>query len=796
MGIKKYPLIKYVLAFIIGIISTSVFELPMEKIFIPMLLIIFVITQLILKNNFPDIRTIISLTIVLVLGNYYFSIREIKNSDYPFHKTRIVNSVLFGEVQEISLIHKDRLSFVLQSDSMMIKDSLINLKMKIKCNLSSKYKQRLYKIFNRLGIGNKIRLEGTMRKARGERNPGEFDYYKYLKSKGISGLFSVRNLESIDVIGTNEYPIRNFVFGVRKILNRKIEELHNKRTSALLKGLLLADRGDIDYKTKENFINSGVIHVLAVSGLHVGFIVVIFMFLFSRMPIYLRTALTIGGLLAFLVLTNMPSSVFRATIMVIVLFVVYLDNREYNSVNALSITALILLIINPSDIFNPGFQLSFSAVLSILIIYPILQNRIKVKNKIVRWLLLFFAVSFSAQIGTIPFTLIYFQKLSVISLLANLFVIPIIGVIVGLGVLTLVTASVSTVLALYFASANMLMTDILLSIVNYSGSLDFAFISIPNFSLIDGIVFYSFVAIAFYIIAKFTNRRAIVFAIFLVVLNLFFYLQLDDRELLAKEKFSVMLIDIGQGDGILLKFPNGETALIDAGNATQSFDNGERVIAPLLKRLSINKIDYGFITHVDGDHYRGFLYLLKHGFIKRIYKPRLDTTLKKDLYLESVIKKSKIPLQYYSKSIIDFDNLRFYILNDTTDNFYNNLDMNNRSGVFKIVFGSTSFLFTGDAEKKAEKMLTVNYKDFLNSNILKLGHHGSKSSSSELFLNFVSPQIGLVSAGENNKFGHPSPSVLERLKKRNIAVYRTDIEGALLFQSDGRNIKKIDWRKF
>ncbi len=125
---------------------------------------------------------------------------------------------------------------------------------------------------------------------------------------------------------------------------------------------------------------------------------------------------------------------------------------------------------------------------------------------------------------------------------------------------------------------------------------------------------------------------------FLVIgLNLFFFLELDNKQLLPDGKFSVVVMDIGQGDGILLKFPNGKIALVDAGNASLEFDNGERVIAPLLRRLSIEEIDYGFISHVDSDHYKGFLSLIKNGWIKEIYKPSIDSSLNKDLRLEKII---------------------------------------------------------------------------------------------------------------------------------------------------------------
>ncbi len=792
---KDYPLIKYVIVFAVGILSTQYFNISLQSCFwiFPTLVLLIIASHFIKQNK---LLTSLMLMGIMFAGNFYLSLSNSNPVVYPFEKTKISNTIIFGEVIEIKLIHSDKFKIIVKSDSVFVNDSTNIITNNFQCNISFTSKKGTTQLYETLKIGNRIIVSGTLRKGRGERNPGEFDYYKYLQSKEIAGILYVKKTRDFGIIDTSLNIFRNTIYEARKSVAAKIEKLHNSRTAALLKGLLLADRSEIDYRTKESFINSGVIHVLAVSGLHVGFIVLIFIFLTSRMSIYLRTILTIIGLIAFLFLTGLPASVFRATIMVVVMLLIYLSNRKYNSINALAIAALILLLLNPAEIFNPGFQLSFSAVLSILIVYPILSEKITTQNKIYRYLLMFSAVSFSAQIGTLPFTLIYFHKLSIISLFANLIVIPIIGIIVGLGVLTLFISTFSTLFSLFFASANMLFTDALLTIVDFTGTQQFSYFYIPNFSFIDGFIFYLFLVITIYSIKKFTSIYAFSILFLLVGANLFLFLQLDNKELLSDGKFSVVMIDIGQGDGILLKFPNGQTALIDAGNASLSFDNGERVIAPLLRRLSIKQIDYGFISHVDSDHYKGFLSLIKNGWIKEIYKPTIDTTLKKDVRLEKVINDNNVKLNYYSKSKMMFGDLAFYILNDTTNSFYQRFDANNKSGIFKIVHGNNSFLFVGDAEYPAERVLMNNYRVFLDSDILKVGHHGSKSSSSQQFINAVTPKIGLVSAGLNNSFGHPVKLIMDRFRNNNVTLYRTDLEGAIILQSDGDSVKKINWREF
>jgi len=791
---KDYPLIKYVIFFIFGILGADYLSFSTK--YISYIFFIVLAIAILFQIKKLKIATVLFIISSLLFGFLYSSFRENGKVNYPFPESKISETIIWGKIENIELLHKDEFKLLVSSDSININDTTHLIKNTIQCNISSESKRKLERKYNKLGIGNKIRLIGTLRKGRNERNPGEFDYYKYLQSKEIVGILYVRELKNIVQTDFNVNLFYNSIFNVRKWISSKIDLTHNTQTASLLKGLILADRSEIDYRTKESFVNSGVIHVLAVSGLHVGFIVLIFMFIFSRISVYPRTFLIILGLIAFLLITNSPASVFRATIMIVVMFLAYLSNRNYSSLNSLAIAALILLLINPNEIFNPGFQLSFSAVLSILVIYPILSSKIKTENKVLKYLFLFLAVSFSAQVGTLPFTLIYFQKLSIISLLANFFVIPLIGIIIGLGVLTIFVSTFSIIFAIYFGSANMLATEIMMKIVDFTGNQQYSFLFIPNFSIYDGIAFYILFSIIIYSIQKFTNVYASVILFVVVGLNLFFFLKIDDKQLLPDGVFSLVMIDIGQGDGILLKFPDGKTALVDAGNATFDFDNGERVIAPLLRRLSIKQIDYGFISHVDSDHYKGFLYLIKNGWIKEIYKPQIDTSQQKDVDLEKIIYENSVKLNYYSKKKMIFGNLALYILNDTTSSEYKHFDSNNQSGVLKIVHGKNSFLLVGDAEKESEQLMIEKYGIFLHSDILKIGHHGSKSSSSQIFIDEVSPKIGLISAGLNNSFGHPKKMILDRFAKSKVKLYRTDIEGALIFHSDGDNLSKITWQDF
>ena len=419
-------------------------------------------------------------------------------------------------------------------------------------------------------------------------------------------------------------------------------------------------------------------------------------------------------------------------------------------------------------------------------------EKLNLKWQWIEKILLFMGVSLSAQIGTIPFTLIYFSKLSVISILTNLFVIPISGLITAIAFITIFLGYFSYTLAQYFAYTNNLLTFIMLEFIRYTGTLGFSFMWIRNYSLYDSIVFYSLLTFLLFSANKIRGAVLKLSVVILSFATLIVYSSFDDKKLLSDEKLNILMIDVGQGDSFLIKFPNGKTALIDAGEATPYLDNGERIIIPLLDHLGIDKIDYGFISHLDLDHYGGFVSLIHNNRIKEIYRPIPDSSLK-SIRLEKYLNQKKIKTYIYDKSFIELGNAKIYILNSPYDQNYSKLSSNDKSGVLKIVFGKTSFLFVGDCEHPAEYYLASSFRNMLDSDVLKVGHHGSATGSSESFLNIVTPKISLISAGIKNKFSHPSDIVLTSLKNINSTIYRTDISGAVLLQSDGNTIKKINW---
>lgn len=795
---KDYPLVKFAISFVVGILLHRIFQIDILQILF-LFTIITLSTYLIKKYFSSKLKDSITILLFvpafvlagLLIASYHH--KEFTSLLSKFYKEK--NSKLYAEVKSIELIRPYEVLFNVISDSIIISDKKIKFNDELICKFRGDSLQRI-DLYKNLKPGNKIFLSGTFQKGRERRNPYEFDYNHYLNSKGISGIFITYQSDSIKILDHKKNYFNATLFDLKKSIDEIIVKLHDKETSDVLRGLILADRSGIDFETRNAFVNSGVVHILAVSGLNVGYVMLIFVLVFGRFSIYVRSVLTIIGLVIFMFLTGATPPVVRATFMGIIFILTFLSNRSSNIYNSLALSGLLILLFSPDQIYDPGFQLSFSAVLSTAILYPYLEkwiNAFKIKWNWIKKLLLFTAVSLSAQIGTIPFTLVYFSKLSVISIAANLFVIPISGLITAIAFITIFLGAISQNLAFYFASANNLLSFLMMDFIKYSGNLSFSFMWIRNYSIYDSVLYYLVLAFFIYSISKISKSYLKYVVAVFSFLMLMSFSSFDDSDLLESNQLSILMIDVGQGDSFLVQFPNGKTALIDAGEATLFLDNGERVIIPLLDNLGIDKIDYGFISHLDSDHYGGFISLIYNDRIKEVYRPLPDSSLK-SIRFEKFLKQKKIKTNIYESNTLKVGNAKVYFLNKPKDHQYNKLSSNDKSGVVKIVYGKTSFLFVGDLEFEGEYLLAGNFGDILDSDVLKVGHHGSPTGTSQAFLNLVSPKISLVSSGIQNKFKHPSETVISSLKKNGSEIYRTDIEGAVLLQSNGNEIKKINWK--
>ncbi len=795
MKINESPLMKVVVLFSLGIIAGkgAVFSLP---IILTLALFVFLSTILLIRTGRENAANYFLSVFIFLLGVGSITFHLKNLPEYALPEGEYRNALVYGTIENIELPRDRGVSFYLNADSLIAGGRKSKTSGKVLSKIYGK-PYELKNFYEKSSAGNYVKIKCKFFRPRDKRNPGEFDYRDYLKEKGITAQASIYKTDNISLISNRASVFKNTMFKIRESIAHEIDLIYTGERRHFIKALLLGERKDLDKSIVSNFINSGIVHVLAVSGLHVGFIVAIFFIIFGRFNLFLKGGLTVAGIIIFMFISGLHPSVIRASIMAVLMILALLSGRKYSSFNVLALAALILLVINPSELFSPGFQLSFAAVFSILLFYPSFErylNSFNVKSKFVKSLLQLFLLTFAAQLGTLPITLIYFKKLSLISFFINLIAVPLIGVIVAFAVASLAFSVISTYLGALIATTNSLLIDIMFYMAKLSGNMEFSYLRIRNFNLWEALFYYALLIVIYFSFTKFNSLKSKVSILILSILVFFTYGGIISPPFLKTNKLYVIAIDIGQGDSFLLRFPDKTAALIDAGNATKHFDNGKYVIEPLLNFLGIDKIDYLFISHVDADHYRGSLSLIRDGLVKQVYKPVIDKRLAKDVAFEKFVESYNVPIGYYSRRKFSIGGASLFFLNDTSLIKYKKFSQNNKSGLLKLCYGNESFLFTGDLEKTGENLWCGLYGKFLRSEVLKVGHHGSKSSTGERFLKLVKPKYALISAGENNKFGHPNFETLRILNKFGVEIKRTDKSGAIVLGTDGKKIEFINWK--
>ncbi|MBI3580414.1 MAG: DNA internalization-related competence protein ComEC/Rec2 [Ignavibacteriales bacterium] len=578
-----------------------------------------------------------------------------------------------------------------------------------------------------------------------------------------------------------------------------LERYSSRQQANFLKAVLLGNRGDIAPELKQSFIDTGTIHILAVSGFNVGIITLICFSVFSlfRLPKAVIVVATIGVVVGHMYLTGATSSVVRATIMASVLLIGTLIERRTDIYNSLAVAALIILIWDPKQIFDVGFQLSFTAVFSIVYFYPLLVQLIKkfpeqyAKIKWIDYALKLLAVSLAAQLGTIPFTAYYFGRISIISLIANLGVVPLVGFNTILGFMTIIASFISPWVAGCYAVLNDMLVTILLWCVSTTSKAPLAYIETANLTASFPFFYYIGVVGMFHIDKPRFVKTAVV--LLLVVLNVATF----NKVFGYREPALVFTtLDVGQGDALLLELPNGKNILIDAGAKSDTYDAGEKIVIPFLKRKGITALDAVLITHAHSDHLGGVISLLKHIPVNRIIEAQVSIEGEQYKQIKDAAQELHVPVQEITAgAALNFDpNVRLYVLHPRSP-ADSTVHLNNASIVLKVVYGGTSFLLAGDAESESERKMIERYASLLSSDVLKVGHHGSITSSSERFIDKVKPAFAAISVGRYNKFRHPSRIVIENLKAHHVKVQRTDHAGAIIMRSDGKTIERVQWRR-
>ena len=476
-------------------------------------------------------------------------------------------------------------------------------------------------------------------------------------------------------------------------------------------------------------------------------------------------------------------------------------DRYRNPLNAVAIAAFLILLISPTSLWDPSFQLSFSSVLGIILLTPplyrllfpqdpLISSTRKKGMRVKRGIALSLIASFAALSVTSPIVAFHFHRLSIMGILSNALIIPLVGLgILPLGLLCLVFIPIFPPLAALLAKMAAELSCWGIRAMESIASLPFASFYLPSLTTWEMVLFYSFIASLLWL--KMPPLKKMVLALMLSLM-LFDISYWGLKGYLGKG-MRITFLDVGQGDCALVEFPRGKRMLIDGGGLYGDFDVGERVVAPFLWKKRIFCVDYLVLSHPQPDHYKGFLFIAKHFRVREFWHNGMMNPSPTYQQLLAVVREKGIKMITVEDGFFrSVKSAHVEILHPPREWITQKPQMsdpiNNNSLVLKISFGNHSFLFTGDVAREGEIRLLREGKK-LHAQLIKVPHHGSRTSSTYYFVKTVAPLYAVFSVGLRNPFHFPNQRVMERYREFGCQVLRTDQNGAIMVMSDGETLE-------
>lgn len=641
-------------------------------------------------------------------------------------------------------------------------------------------------------IGDRIKAIGMLNLPTNYNNPGQIDSVNLLKTDGITARMSVTK-SALTVEPTDGAIITTFLRAMADIRRHYREMLDSAMPSedaAAIFAMLFGGYGGLRAELIESFTTVGIVHILSVSGSHISILAAAAGALASLLKLRSSAKFLIGSaiIVSYAILSSCVPPVIRAAATGCLTFYALAFNRQRDARRLLTITALIMLLFNPLLLFHISFQLSFTATAGILILSPVINRALKpfnpTNNKFIEAVFTSIACTLGATVLPQPVVAWYFNQLSISSLLANLIVTPILEVIIVVGLAAGLIAFVLPPLAKIICVALSLSFGAAYELTALIAKLPASAVYFPTLQPIAAALYY----LAIFLLIKFKPDKILLLktvgAALIIVLPIGFFVDRNDQ-------LKVHFIDVHQGDCALMITPNGRAALFDTGGVREHvFDIGGRVVVPYLKHFGVTKLDYIFLSHSHEDHCEAVGSILKKIPVDHIITSHEPLSF----YANSFGMSETDPALNVLRPAIDGES--FELDGVTIDVIYSppfnaGGGANEFSNVYRARYGQASFLFTGDLIVEGEReILDRNIK----STVLKVGHHGSTTSSSTEFINAVEPKYAVFCVGANNTFGHPRPQIVDRFKSFGVAIKRTDIDGAIIFSTDGKELRLSTYR--
>ena len=794
MTVIKRPVFWTLLAFVLGEVI-AVFDL---NIAVPCIVLAIIVIRKIIIKAYEDMGAFVVIFFTLIMGFMLMS-NEIttRNHIYDLKENTVIVQGKIYKIENTAFgtnIYLKGVEVENGEKSVSVKRIFVNTE----------------KIPN-VKIGNIIKVRGKLRQFEEAANKGNFDSRKYYLSLGFYGKIEAGTIE---VINSDYSGIRQGLYELRMEIIERLEKLcsDNKgifsiinNKNGIIGAIILGDKTDLDSDIKELYSVSGIAHILAISGLHISFIgMAIYRLLRRRFRFLFSAAVSIPVVLSFGIMSGFGISTIRAIIMFILKIIGEVLGRKYDAITAISLAGLVLLVQNPFVVCNSGFQMSFGAIIAIVLILPIVEEILNTDNKIIKVL----SANFTISLVMNPILAWNYYELPTFSFLLNIVVVPLMSVVIVSSIVGIFCSCIMFGFGkvVIFPGCGILeLYTFLCNIINKS-SVASIVVGQPKVTII--IVYYAILLVVLFglknIRTKYTRAekerniikketglvlekkakkerrikgqnvklRLACIVGFLLLNCLIYYI--------PNPGFYITFINVGQGDGILIHGDNGTKVMVDGGSTSEK-QVAKNCIAPYLKAEGIGTIDYSIITHTDKDHISGILEILENNNSNRIRIKNLvmpDINMKDDTYNELIekAKLKKINVLYIKKGdTLSLGKTKIKCIYPETTTTAS--DKNDYCTVLSVKNKTSKILLTGDISKEIEEKIKDDIEE--NYTVLKVAHHGSNYSSSEKFLKKVNPKYSIISVGKNNSYGHPGNETMERLRKQGGVIYRTDEKGGI-----------------
>lgn len=794
MTVIKRPVFWILLAFVLGEVI-AVFDL---NIAVPCIVLAIIVIRKIIIKAYEDMGAFVVIFFTLITGFMLMS-NEIttRNHIYDLKENTVIVQGKIYKIENTAFgtnIYLKGVEVENGEKSVSVKRIFVNTE----------------KIPN-VKIGNIIKVRGKLRQFEEAANKGNFDSRKYYLSLGFYGKIEAGTIE---VINSDYSGIRQGLYELRMEIIERLEKLcsdnngifsiiNNK--NGIIGAIILGDKTDLDSDIKELYSVSGIAHILAISGLHISFIgMAIYRLLRRRFRFLFSAAVSIPVVLSFGIMSGFGISTIRAIIMFILKIIGEVLGRKYDAITAISLAGLVLLVQNPFVVCNSGFQMSFGAIIAIVLILPIVEEILNRDNKIIKVI----SANFTISLVMNPILAWNYYELPTFSFLLNIVVVPLMSVVIVSSIVGIFCSCIMFGFGkvVIFPGCGILeLYTFLCNIINKS-SVASIVVGQPKVTII--IVYYAILLVVLFglknIRTKYTRAekerniikkktglvlekkakkerrikgqnvklRLACIVGFLLLNCLIYYI--------PNQGFYITFINVGQGDGILIHGDNGTKVMVDGGSTSEK-QVAKNCIVPYLKAEGIGTIDYSIITHTDKDHISGILEILENNNSNRIRIKNLvmpDINMKDDTYNELIekAKLKKINVLYIKKGdTLSLGKTKIKCIYPETTTTAS--DKNDYCTVLSVKNKTSKILLTGDISKEIEEKIKDDIEE--NYTVLKVAHHGSNYSSSEKFLKKVNPKYSIISVGKNNSYGHPGNETMERLRKQGGVIYRTDEKGGI-----------------